>query len=532
MKKWLVSFAVFVFLGALSAGGAEANNSYSFALAWGSFGSGAGQFTWPHSIAADPSGNVYVVDNAGRIQKFDPNGAFLTGWSDQGAYGVAVDSSGNVYVTNTQAPTRIDKFDSSGHPLAQYSAQFNMPEGIAVDPSGNIYVADSYNNRIVKFDPNGNLLLMWGSNGSGPGQFYYPFDVAADSNGNVYVDDSYNNRIQKFDTNGNFLSMWGSYGSGPGQFQEPNGLALDSYGNVYVADTHSNRMQKFDTDGNFLSQWGSYGTGAGQFNFPFGVAADSSGTYVYVADFDNNRIEKFQAYGTITATVLYNGQPLQNAYIYLQPGGRLSPRQKYFLNSSLVYGPSDANGVISASVPAGAHHVRITKRANYPSAFGPPMAGDYVWFHTGNPPAVTVSSNQTTDLGTVNTTIYGRTVTVSGTVKGASGKALAGWAVKATTVPCYSGNWAYAHSFNECGSVKYPAFTDANGNYAITLENTGTYYLYASPALNFANTNYPGGYPTCATSAGCENCGDYFYYNCPVNVTGSLTGQDIVVPGY
>ncbi|MDA8327168.1 MAG: hypothetical protein M0033_13300, partial [Nitrospiraceae bacterium] len=63
----------------------------------------------------------------------------------------------------------------------------------------------------------------------------------------------------------------------------------------------------------------------------------------------------------------------------------------------------------------------------------------------------------------VNTTIYGAPIKISGTVKGASGKVLPGWAVKAAAVPCESGNWAYAHSFNECGSKKYMAYTDASG---------------------------------------------------------------------
>jgi DNA-binding beta-propeller fold protein YncE len=43
--------------------------------------------------------------------------------------------------------------------------------------------------------------------------------IAADSTDNVYVGDfGENNRIQKFDSNGNFLGKWGTTGSGDGQF--------------------------------------------------------------------------------------------------------------------------------------------------------------------------------------------------------------------------------------------------------------------------------------------------------------------------
>ena len=119
-----------------------------------------------------------------------------------------------------------------------------------------------------------------------------------------------------------------------------------------------------------------------------------------------------------------------------------------------------------------------------------------------------------------------------GRLNGASGKVLSGWAIKVAAEPCYSGNWAYAHSFNECGS-KYPAWTDANGNYTVTVGSTGTYYVYASPQLRFGDPSYPGGYPTCATGVGCEACGDYFYYNCPVNIVSpGVAGVNIIVPGY
>ncbi len=239
------------------------------------------------------------------------------------------------------------------------------------------------------------------------------------------------------------------------------------------------------------------------------------------------------ANGTLTATVVYNGPPLQGAYVYLQSGASLSPREQYYQRAAGIYGPSDAGGNISVSVPEGAYHVRITKRATFPSKLGPPYAGDYTWNYTGSPPVITIPANGAVSLGVVNATKYGQGITISGTVRGASGKALAGWSVKVATAPCESGNWAYAHSFNECGASKYPARTDSGGNYTITVTNAGTYYVYASPVLNFGNPNYPGGYPTCATGVGCEACGDYFYYNCPVNVSSpGITGVNVSVPGY
>jgi tripartite motif-containing protein 71 len=89
-----------------------------------------------------------------------------------------------------------------------------------------------------------------------------------------------------------FITKWGSQGEGDGQFHFPTDVALDSSDNVYVADTNNNRIQKFDSEGTFITKWGSRGEGDGQFNNPTGVALDYSDN-VYVVDANNNRIQKF-----------------------------------------------------------------------------------------------------------------------------------------------------------------------------------------------------------------------------------------------
>lgn len=94
---------------------------------------------------------------------------------------------------------------------------------------------------------------------------------------------------------------WGSAGSGNGEFSAPSDVAVDQAGNVYVADFANNRIQKFGPDGNFLLGWGTAGTADGEFQRPYSVAVDEANN-VYVADSDNNRIQKFSSGGTFIAT--------------------------------------------------------------------------------------------------------------------------------------------------------------------------------------------------------------------------------------
>lgn len=98
-----------------------------------------------------------------------------------------------------------------------------------------------------------------------------------------------------------FVTKWGARGSGNGQFLDPAGVAVDGNGYVYVADTNNDRIQKFTATGAFVTGWGARGTGDGQLHDPEGVAADLAGN-VYVSDNANDRIQKFTSTGAFLAT--------------------------------------------------------------------------------------------------------------------------------------------------------------------------------------------------------------------------------------
>ena len=126
------------------------------------------------------------------------------------------------------------------------------------------------------------FIKQWGSKGTGIGQFLYPIGIAVDPSGNVFISDNGNNRVQKFDGNGNFLAKWDFNSSNYGHIVQPKGIAADSSGNVFISDNGNNQIQKFDGNGNFLAKWGINGTANGQFIGPEGIAVDSIWQCVYL----------------------------------------------------------------------------------------------------------------------------------------------------------------------------------------------------------------------------------------------------------
>jgi|CXWL01.1.fsa_nt_gi DNA-binding beta-propeller fold protein YncE len=200
----------------------------SYKLKFGSRGNGEGQFSSPWGIAVDRvRGYVYVVDSANfRVQKFDEQGEFIMQW---GSFG-------------------------------NNDGQFYFARGIAVDPAdGAVYVVDMGNHRIQKFDTSTNvlpqLITKWGG-GLGPGHasnpqaqeagyLRSPWGITVDGRGDVYVTDTGNQRIQKFDREGNFITQWGGFGNRDGQFNFPYGIAVDARGSVFVVDSGNTRVQQF-----------------------------------------------------------------------------------------------------------------------------------------------------------------------------------------------------------------------------------------------------------------------------------------------
>ncbi len=89
-----------------------------------------------------------------------------------------------------------------------------------------------------------------------------------------------------------YLTTWGERGNGPSQFKAPQGISVDPSGCLYIADTGNQRIQKLNSNGEFISEIGGYGWEKEQFDTPLDICA-KNGLDVFVADFQNNRIERY-----------------------------------------------------------------------------------------------------------------------------------------------------------------------------------------------------------------------------------------------
>lgn len=210
-------------------------------------------------------------------------------------------------------------------------ADLNQPFGVAPTPDGGFLVADKGNNVVRKVSATGVISRVAGtgtpgfSGDGGPAtaaQLNNPYGLATTPDGGILIADTGNQRIRKVSASGSISTVAGSGSagfsgdSGPAiaaALNTPTGVA-SADGGFLIADFDNNRVRRVEAGGSISTVAGSGSTthsgddgpaiSAGMYH-PLGVAAAADGGFL-IAVSGNNRIRKVSSGGTIT-TVAGNG---------------------------------------------------------------------------------------------------------------------------------------------------------------------------------------------------------------------------------
>jgi NHL repeat len=257
--------------------------------------------------------------------------------SDTGANVVAAVASG----TTTAVAGSLTAFGEHGDGGQATSASLYHPGGTAEDAQGDLFIADSGDNVVREVTANGTIRRIAGTGIAGLGyagpsgfpatlgSLDHPQDVAVNAQGDVFIADTYNNRVVKVTPQGQVVAVAGdgvagySGDGGLGAFaelNEPTGLALDAQGNLYIADSANNVIRRVDARtgiittvaGDYAADRASDGLGgfsgdggpatSAQLNDPQGVAVDGAGD-LFIADTFNNAIREVTPAGIISTVV-------------------------------------------------------------------------------------------------------------------------------------------------------------------------------------------------------------------------------------
>jgi DNA-binding beta-propeller fold protein YncE len=260
--------------------------------------------------AAAPALSASVVGespNGGGVFRFVQAVAFSPG----GATVFAADHYSGVVQAFTR--TGVFRFSVGVRAARREPGRLGVVGGLAVDRSGHLYVLDSENERVQVFSAtNGQYLASFGDAslfdllandpeiGAGiSASGLAVFQATPSSPPTVYVADQGRNRVARFTLDLASLTPVATAFSDPSLgLRAPQGIALDATGTrVYVADNQNDRVVVLDAGSLVaVNAVGGPGIGPGQFNAPYDVAVDSHvPPLLYVADNLNNRVQAFDA---------------------------------------------------------------------------------------------------------------------------------------------------------------------------------------------------------------------------------------------
>jgi DNA-binding beta-propeller fold protein YncE len=214
--------------------------------------------TYPTSVAVDAYDDIYVANCGGSVGIFSPGGGRQIGAIGDKAGGaclVAADRSGNIYVVD--AYRLIEVYAPGKRPgtvrlLRSLRQGLSNPYAMAFGPTGDAYVANypiyQKTGSVVVFGPNSRIPKLTITDG-----IANPEGIAVDSKGTLYVASDQNS----WHHHDGWFTV---YAPGSGKvlhrvrrsINGPLSLTVDSADNLYVANAYGNNVSVYGSSGTTL----------------------------------------------------------------------------------------------------------------------------------------------------------------------------------------------------------------------------------------------------------------------------------------
>ncbi|MBI4312871.1 MAG: hypothetical protein HY681_13995 [Chloroflexi bacterium] len=252
--------------------------------------------TRPMAVAVSSRGDIYVADGGCRcVRVFDAVGlpsftigpTFEPGVEMQYPVALALDGEDTLYVSDLSMG-RILIFRNREYvgPLTQgdVADAVTAPAGILLD-HGMAYVNDLSLHQVLMFrQEDWSLIQAFGAGkGTAPGSLTYPNFSIVLPDGSLLVADSNNNRLQQFAPDGSVQHVWAA------GLILPRGIATDSAGNIIVASALEGQLDVFARDGKYLGGVRQFTGSPEELGSPVGIAVHTN--KVYVADRINGTVQ-------------------------------------------------------------------------------------------------------------------------------------------------------------------------------------------------------------------------------------------------
>lgn len=209
----------------------------------------------PSRVTADRQGRILVLDlDRSRIQRFSYRGEYLGPLQLSGLpegkpsfTALLVDGNGDLYVGESHSG-QVLVFGEDLRLKRRYGGpgrekgQFDGIVGIAVDAE-RVYVASQDGVAVHVFSRAGRLLRAWGYHDAGLQNVSLPAGIAVDAAGRVVLLDTLRQELKYFDPEGQLVDIFGGLGRLPGEVAYPTDLSMDRRGRLCVADRGNVRVQ-------------------------------------------------------------------------------------------------------------------------------------------------------------------------------------------------------------------------------------------------------------------------------------------------